>query len=87
MEMKKLDRETGVQNYIDSPLNKLYKKFTIVLVCFQEMDLAAAPLTRTALREQVVDFTYPFMTAKMTALFHKDIEAESLEDLVNNKGK
>ena len=59
----------------------------IVLIVEQEMDLAAAPITRTVLREQVVDFTYPFMTAKMTALFHKDIQAESLEDLVNNEGK
>ena len=51
------------------------------------MDLAAAPITRTPLREQVVDFTYPFMTAQMTALFHKDIQAESLQDLVDNEGK
>ena len=48
--------------------------------------MAAAPLTRTPLREEAVDFSYPFMTSKMTALFHRDIEADSLEDLVNNTG-
>ena len=49
--------------------------------------MAAAPLTRTPLREDAVDFSYPFMTSKMTALIHEDIEADSLEDLIKNTGK
>ena len=52
----------------------------------QEADLAAAPLTRTQPREEVVDFTYPIMSAKMTVLIRRDVEADTIEDLIENTG-
>ena len=40
---------------------------------FQEADLAVAPLTVTATREQVVEMTTPFMQTGLSFLLHKNV--------------
>lgn len=42
----------------------------------QEADLAVAPLTLTAVREQVVDMTTPFMQTGLGFILHKDLASE-----------
>lgn len=42
----------------------------------QEADLAVAPLTLTAVREQFVDMSTPFMQTGLGFIMHKDATAE-----------
>lgn len=42
----------------------------------QEADLAVAPLTLTAVREQVVDMTTPFMQTGLGFILRKDLASE-----------
>lgn len=42
----------------------------------QEADLALAPLTLTAVREQFVDMTTPFMQTGLGFILHKDLASE-----------
>lgn len=44
---------------------------TTVYFCFQEADLAAAPLTITMEREEVVDFSKPFMNTGISIMIKK----------------
>lgn len=54
---------------------------------FQKADVAAAPITVTVLREDVVDFTYGFMTFEAVAVINrrqgKEEPVNSLDDLIN----
>lgn len=43
---------------------------------FQEADLAVAPLTVTATREQAVEMSTPFMQTGLSFLLHKDVAYE-----------
>ena len=43
----------------------------IIMFHFQEADIAVAPLTISYAREQVIDFTKPFMNLGISILFKK----------------
>jgi ABC-type amino acid transport substrate-binding protein len=52
-----------------------------ILLCtfFQEADLAIAPLTITSTREQVIDFSKPFMSLGISIMITKPVKDSSLE--------
>ena len=53
---------SAVKKSVDVERKQLLYVRAIVCVCTQEADLAIAPLTITADREQVIDFSKPFLS-------------------------
>lgn len=49
---------------------------------YQVADVGAAPITRLAFREKYVDFSIPFMKAKIAALYSGLTEIKDLSDLI-----
>ncbi len=60
---------------------------TLWYLTLQMADLAAGPITKTAEREEIVAFTEPILSVQMTALVHIDNPANTLQALLDNKGK